>query len=153
MLPKGKWMDVAKLFFTPRGRVSRGTYWTIFAIWIVLDAMLRGAMGLASLWSGNEVVVAVFFWLWVGFSLASSFPMTALAIKRLHDTGRSGYWMLAPIGCQVSVLLMLLALFNGNFGSSLMFIGLLLVLGLASLVVFIFLLMAGDEGSNEYGFA
>lgn len=110
-------------------------------------------MGLASVWSGNEVVVAVLFWLWLGFSLASSFPMIALTIKRLHDSGRSGYWMLAPIGCQVSVLMMLVSFFNGNFGSSLMFIGLLLVLGLVSLVVFIFLLMAGDDGSNEYGFA
>lgn len=146
-------MDLVKLFLTPRGRVARSTYWSIFAIWIVLDAMLRGAMGLASLWSGNEVVVAVFFWIWLSFSLASCFPMIAVTIKRLHDSGRSGYWMLAPIGCQISALMMLLAFFKGNFGSSLMFIGLLLLLGLLSLVVFVFLLLAGDDGSNEYGFA
>lgn len=152
-MQRGKSVDLVELFCTPRGRVARSKYWTIFALWIVLDAMLRGAMGLASLWSGNEVVVAVFFWLWLGFSLASSFPMIALTIKRLHDSGRSGYWMLAPIGCQVSALMMLLAFFKGNFGSSLMFIGLLLLTGLASLVVLIFLLMAGDDGSNEYGFA
>ena len=146
-------MDLVDLFCTPRGRVARSKYWTIFAIWIVLDALLRGAMGLASLWSGNEVVVAVFFWLWLVFSAASSFPMIALTIKRLHDSGRSGYWMLAPIGCQVSVMMMLLELFNGNFGSSLMFIGLLLISGLVSLVVLVFLLMAGDDGGNEYGLA
>lgn len=146
-------MNLTELFFTPRGRVARSKYWIIFVIWFVLDAMLRGAMGLASLWSGNEVVVAVFFWLWVSFSLASSFPMIALSIKRLHDSGRSGYWMLAPIGCQVSVLMMLLSFLNGNFGSSLMFILLLLVLGLLSLVVLIFLLMAGEDGGNSYGYA
>ncbi|MGH8109873.1 MAG: DUF805 domain-containing protein [Arenimonas sp.] len=146
-------MNLAELFCTPRGRVARGKFWMIFAIWIVLDAMLRGAMGLASLWSGDETVVAVFFWLWLGFSAASSFPMIALTIKRLHDSGRSGYWMLAPIGCQISAVMMLVAAFQGNIGSSLMYIGLLLVLGLLSLVVFIFLLLAGDEGSNAYGYA
>ncbi len=146
-------MNLTELFFTPRGRVARGKYWMIFGIWLLLDAALRGAMGLASVWSGNEVVVAVFFWAWVSYSVVTIFPMTALSIKRLHDSGRSGYWMLAPIGCQVSLVMMLVTIFQGNFGSTLLYVGLLLITSLLSLVVFIFLLLAGEDGSNEYGFA
>jgi uncharacterized membrane protein YhaH (DUF805 family) len=65
-------------------------FWMVFLVWIVLDMMLRGAMALASIWSGNEVVVAVFFWIWIAYSMVTYFPMVAVTIKRLHDTGRSG---------------------------------------------------------------
>ncbi len=146
-------MTLVELFFTPRGRVSRGMFWTVFLVWIVVDMMLRGAMAMASMWSGNEVVVAVFFWIWMIYTLVTYFPMVAVTIKRLHDTGRSGYWMLAPIGSQVSLIMMLWMFLQGSFGSGLFFILLLLLTSVLSLVVLVFLILAGDDGSNEYGYA
>ncbi len=144
-------MNFVELFFTPRGRVPRSTFWMVFLIWIMIDIVLRGAMSLVSLWSGNEVVVAIFFWAWLIYSISSYFPMIALAIKRLHDTGRSGYWMLVPIGCQIAVLMMVLSFFRSAAGTGLMFALLALALLLASLIVFVFFVLAGDEHSNEYG--
>ena len=144
-------MNLVDLFFTPRGRVPRSTFWTVFLVWIVIDIVLRGAMSLVSLWSGNEVLVAIFFWAWLVYSISSYFPMIAMSIKRLHDTGRSGYWMLVPIGCQLSVLMMVLACFRSAFATGLMFGLLAMALSLASLIVFIFFVLAGDELSNEYG--
>lgn len=144
-------MNLVDRFFTPRGRVPRSTFWTVFLVWIVIDIVLRGAMSLVSLWSGNEVLVAIFFWAWLVYSISSYFPMIAMSIKRLHDTGRSGYWMLVPIGCQLSVLMMVLAFFRSAFATGLMFGLLAMALSLASLIVFIFFVLAGDELSNEYG--
>jgi len=58
---------------------------------------------------------------WI-FTLAFLLPGTAVAVRRLHDTGRSGWWML---------------------------VGLIPVIG--TLVLVPFLLLDSQPGSNEYG--
>jgi uncharacterized membrane protein YhaH (DUF805 family) len=93
-------MDWRTLFFVFRGRINRAKYWLailIFAIvWIVcaiaattlvggITAATRDASGHAGV-----IVVAAFFipfviGLWSGL---------AIAIKRLHDRNKSGWWLL-----------------------------------------------------------
>jgi uncharacterized membrane protein YhaH (DUF805 family) len=53
---------------------------------------LRGSVSLVAAFTGDERVVAIAFWAWVAFGVVTYFPMTALLVKRLHDTGRSGAW-------------------------------------------------------------
>lgn len=144
-------MNWVSLLLSPTGRVGRGVFWAFVGGWFALDAVFRGAISAAARWSGNEVVVAVFFWLWIVFTLATYFPIIALAIKRLHDTGRSGYWMGLPIGATASGVLLIAAIFRQSLGSLLLLSLLCIVLGFGSLVLLYFWIQPGDDGRNEYG--
>lgn len=146
-------MDLVQLFFSTQGRVGRATYWSVVGIWFAIDLLLRGTLSAVSHWSGNEVVVALFFWAWVGFSVLSFFPMLALQIKRLHDTDRSGWWMAFQFGFMTALMFMVTELARQHLGSLLGWILLLLASVVGLLVVFVFTLLPGDDGSNDYGVA
>ncbi|HEX5756406.1 MAG TPA: DUF805 domain-containing protein [Arenimonas sp.] len=143
------WVD---LFFTPRGRVGRGLFWAIFGAWLGIDLLLRGGISAAARWSGNEVFVALLFWGWLSFTCITYFPMLALGIKRLHDIGRSGWWMALPVGTSAAAVLMMIALFRQQLGSALVLLPLTLLLGAGSLVTLVFWLLPGDD-DNAHGVA
>jgi uncharacterized membrane protein YhaH (DUF805 family) len=145
-------MNPVQLFFSLQGRVGRGTYWSIFGVWFLVSLLLRGAVTAATNWSGNEVVVALFYWASVAYSFGSYFPMSALLVKRLHDSGRSGWWLAFQHVFMVSLMLMLVAFTRMAGGSMLLLTLVMLVCGLGMLIVFIFSLLPSD-GMNEHGFA
>ncbi|MDR7271103.1 uncharacterized membrane protein YhaH (DUF805 family) [Pelomonas saccharophila] len=60
------------------GRASRSEYWW-FALFVVL---------------GCIVTSMVNHWLYYLFALGTLLPQLAAASRRLHDTGRSGWWQL-----------------------------------------------------------
>jgi len=145
-------MDLVQLFFTTQGRVGRGKYWAIIGIWLLLDLLFRGGVGAAANWSGDEVVVAIFYWSFLVFSVASYFPITAVAVKRLHDAGYSGYWMMFQHGFILSLVLMLVAVSKMALGSMLFLSIILLLCGLGMLVALILTLLP-STGTNEHDFA
>lgn len=146
-------MNPIELFFSTRGRVGRGLYWACIGGWIAIDLALRGALAAVSHWSSNEALAAVFFWAWVGFSIVTYFPLTALVIKRLHDAGRSGWWTIFQHGMLACLMLVVIAVARMALGSMLMWMVLLLACSVGVLIVFVFTLLPGDDGHNEYGIA
>ncbi len=83
------WLTAMKKYVDFSGRARRTEYWlfalfnTIFAIVaIVLDNVL----GTAS----EELGYGLFYIL---FSLAVFLPSWAVLVRRLHDVGKSGWWM------------------------------------------------------------
>lgn len=60
------------------GRASRSEYWW-FALFVFLGSLVLGMVST---------------WLNVIFLLATLLPQLAAASRRLHDTGRSGWWQL-----------------------------------------------------------
>lgn len=145
-------MNLVHLFFSTQGRIGRGTYWSIFGIWFLIDILLRGGVSAVARWSGDEQFVAVFFWAWSSFSVVTYFPMLALLIKRLHDTGRSGFWTVFQHGLLLSMLMLVIAAVHQSPGSGLFWMLAALLCALGQLLVFVFSLLAG-EGMNEYGVA
>jgi uncharacterized membrane protein YhaH (DUF805 family) len=73
------------------GRASRGEFW----LWMLFYFLsIIGATILAGLTSGlfdSSLLAAL---LLLGWVLAILVPTWAVAVRRLHDTGRSGWWML-----------------------------------------------------------
>jgi uncharacterized membrane protein YhaH (DUF805 family) len=63
------------------GRASRSEYWW-FALFVFLGSFVLGMFST---------------WLNVIFLLATLLPQLAAATRRLHDTGRSGWWQLIGI--------------------------------------------------------
>jgi uncharacterized membrane protein YhaH (DUF805 family) len=102
------------------GRARRSEYWWFFLFTLILSfvaAILDNALG-TNVGSnpGSTGVIGVVL------GLALLLPALAVAVRRLHDTGRSGAWLL---------------------------IGLVPVVG--SIVLLVFFLLDGNRGSNRYG--
>jgi len=82
-------MDYKWLLLSFEGRLNRKTYWlTVLAIMVgsiiplALDAIIFSAAD-----SGMPVLTLI-------YSLALIWPGLAIAVKRLHDRGRSGWFYL-----------------------------------------------------------
>ena len=146
-------MNFVELLCSTQGRVGRGLYWSCVGIYLLVSMLLRGTVSAVAAWSGDETTVAIAFWAWVGFSIVSYFPLTALLVKRLHDVGRSGAWSAFQHVFMLSMLMMLSSLARMAGGSILLWTLLLFLCALGVLVVFVFTLQAGEDGSNHYGVA
>jgi len=106
------YIGVLRQYAVYTGRARRKEYWMFFLINAIAAVILNvldvlfSSFGLASL----------------VYSLAVFLPAACVAIRRLHDTGRSGWWLLL---CFIPVL--------------------------GFLVLVFFLVLEGDNGENEYG--
>ena len=102
-----------------KGRASRAEFWWFALFGFVLGFVLGFVDGLLFTLTENA------FFALLGFSglfrLGVFLPGLAVTARRLHDTDKSGWWML-----------LYLTIIGG-------------------IVVFIFTLLRGNEGSNKYG--
>jgi len=91
-------MDVMRKYAQFDGRARRKEYWmyTLFNCLIYFAIALAGVMltAVVSRNSDNPAVGLLFLapaWL---YALAMIIPGLAVSVRRLHDTGRSGWWIL-----------------------------------------------------------
>jgi uncharacterized membrane protein YhaH (DUF805 family) len=95
------------------GRASRAAYWWWFLFQVIAVGIVAGIIdGILGTWG---VVTGL-------AGLALLLPTLSVSVRRLHDTGRTGWWIL---------------------------IGLIPLIGF--IVLLIFYLQEGDAGDNEYG--
>jgi uncharacterized membrane protein YhaH (DUF805 family) len=94
------------------GRASRAEYWWFFLANLIIVLVL-GALSRATV---------VFTIIYAIYGLALIIPSIAVGVRRLHDTSRSGWWIL---------------------------IGLVPIVGFIILIVFFAL--DGDPGPNRFG--
>ncbi len=111
------------------GRARRAEYWQ-FAFFILASLLAVGALtmampGGADMLEGNAPPSLLFslFMLIVGIGMLGVFvPGLAVTVRRLHDTNRSGWWILIR-----------------------------LIPFLGDLVIFVFLVLDGTAGPNRFG--
>jgi uncharacterized membrane protein YhaH (DUF805 family) len=99
------------------GRARRREYWTFLLIHLLVYVflmMIDAFIGLGS--NSGYGLLSGLYW------LATLLPWLAVAVRRLHDTGRSGLWLLV-----------------------------LFVPILGALILVVFLLLNGESGTNRYG--
>jgi uncharacterized membrane protein YhaH (DUF805 family) len=86
------------------------------------------------------------------FSLAVLIPNLAVQVRRLHDTNRSGWWILLPV---VPYLLGFALMIGGGVGANLGLLvagGILLFAGfVCAIVLLVFLCLPGTVGVNRFG--
>ena len=145
------------------GRSRRTEFWMFFLFQILLNIALNvlalvmfggsvamlatsrdpAAMGAgaAAMGGGFLLIGLLYLVLGLGFLI----PNIAVAVRRLHDTDRSGWWVLAPLLGYVVLLV--------GFGAGSRLLALLgfLVVGGLGLTVFVFYLVDGTPGANRYG--
>lgn len=131
------------------GRASRPEYWWyVLAVVIafVVARILESIFGVAHLFYSYGPLSAL---LWI----ATIVPSLAVGARRLHDTDRSGWWLLI---CAVPYGLMALAGMMAFMGGGLFFmLGMMGLIGIialvGALVLLYFMALPGTPGQNRYG--
>ncbi len=99
------------------GRARRSEYWWFYLAYTVVSLVLSGiarALGTGGAATAVSVISGI-------FALACLVPSIAVTTRRLHDTGKSGWWQLLYLTC------------------------------IGGIVVFIFCIMDSQPGDNQYG--
>jgi uncharacterized membrane protein YhaH (DUF805 family) len=86
------YIKVLKNYAEFTGRASRKEYW-MFALFNIIISIGLGILGgvLQNVTRTNQGILGNIY------SLAVLVPSIAVAIRRMHDTGRSGWWCIVPI--------------------------------------------------------
>jgi uncharacterized membrane protein YhaH (DUF805 family) len=102
------YLAILQQFTVFTGRTSRREYWMFvlvnIVIWIVLS-IFTGFIGIRGIVS-------------LLYSIAMFVFGLAIAVRRLHDTGRSGWWLLLGLVPVVNLVLIIFAALPGNPGEN-----------------------------------
>ena len=105
------YIQVLKKYAVFSGRARRNEYW----YFILFDAIISIVLGLIDYLVGLYILSTV-------YALGVLLPSIGVSIRRLHDTGRSGWWL---------------------------FIGLVPLAG--PIILLIYMVSDSQEGTNQYG--
>jgi len=111
-------VDVLKKYAVFRGRARRKEYWMFYLfamIFGIVLAIIDVMVGSFSPEAGMGLLGGI-------YTLAIIIPMMAVSVRRLHDTDRSGWWLLFSI---------------------------IPIIG--PIVLFVFTVLDGTPGANQYG--
>ena len=145
--------------FVFSGRAPRSEYWwfvlfgvTFSLIIEVPFAILGDPIGISAFFSGreydNDIIYALSLLYGIAVILAALFITVvnvSVGVRRLHDIGRSGWFILLP---PLSFLVSLLGIPTGSL--AVLGIGFILVL-LTGIVLIVWLATAGNKADNKYG--
>jgi uncharacterized membrane protein YhaH (DUF805 family) len=87
------YIKVLKQYADFNGRARRKEYWMFVlfnVIFSIATQLLDGILGLASFEEGNGPINII-------YTLALLVPSLAVAVRRMHDVGKSGWFILIPI--------------------------------------------------------
>jgi uncharacterized membrane protein YhaH (DUF805 family) len=103
-----KWyFQVLKKYAKFEGRARRAEYWSFVFLNVVIEcaaAFVAAVLGIvgSSILSGPgdhvmETGEVVGILVGILYNLFVVIPSIAVAVRRMHDTGRSGWWLWAPV--------------------------------------------------------
>jgi len=106
------YLEVLKKYAVFNGRARRKEYWMFFLFNIIIAIVLGVVEGIL----GSHGIIGMLY------SLAFIIPGIAVSVRRLHDTERSGWWLL---------------------------IGFVPIIG--AIVLLVFMVQDSQSGQNQYG--
>lgn len=80
-------VDAWKNSFNYSGRIRRKAYWYYFLFYLIFNILFTIFDDIIS---ADGVLISI-------YTIAAIFPNISTGIRRMHDTGRSGWWILLPI--------------------------------------------------------
>lgn len=132
------------------GRTTRADFWFFQEVIFVISSFISA---LTYFLESNIGMYSLFSVISIGFSLFTFIPSLAISVRRLHDIGKSGYWLLPGV---IMPFILLSAfpfiLFAIIFTNSTILISSILVLLVLiyTLVLLIFFLMPSQKSKNRY---
>ncbi len=133
-------------FATFSGRARRREYWLFFLFTCIVNVAIN-ALSLAVKDSTPfTIVVSIISIVWGLFIII---PSIAITVRRLHDTNRSGWWYLLSLAAACLLCASILLFVTNNDGPTAI---VSLLLGIVGYITFfVFLVLPGTKGENDYG--
>lgn len=155
-------------YFDFRGRSRRREFWLWYLfviIMIIVLSIIDTTLGLGGSGqfgavpngaAGSNYVARTNGGILTGiFTLGVLIPNFSVSVRRLHDTNRSGWWMLLPVLPYVigaGLLLGGAAGLGNGLGGLIWVSGLFMLIGvICALVVLVFYFLEGTRGPNRFG--
>ncbi len=127
------------------GRSTRAEYWYFVLFNMIIGILLQIFIVLSNKFDNNILGISflIIYYLYV---LAVALPSFSVSIRRLHDTNRSGWWVLLGF---IPMIVGIITFFISNIIFALIsFITLSLV---ATIIMLAFLVQDSQSGENKYG--
>lgn len=133
------------------GRMGRRQFWPLYVGILVSSCVLAAACSFC----GRDGAVSEEGRYWLGqiFAYLATFFSMPLRVRRLHDRGMSGKWLvLFDVGLIAAMVFVLCGVAGIGQTASSVFLVVASVIGFgAKCVEFVFLCLKGTEGENRYG--
>ena len=155
MDPKYGYVSAMRKYATFSGRSPRREYWLFLLVYVILAIVASGidqfVLGFGAEQTGPASGVV---------TLAHLLPSLAVTVRRLHDIGRTGWWVALPFAIFAGVGVLGAAGMEflgdgtgpGAFGAfGIVFVIATLVAFVLSIVLLVFTLLRSEDGPNRYG--
>ena len=147
---KGNFVQGLKEYANVRGRASREEFWWftlfLFGMFFLINIVFLVGFAVVSALGDAGAVASFYVVALQGLILVTALLLLAVTIRRLHDTGRSGWWVLVILVSFVGQISWPLGLVPAWLW------GLVILVSFVGWVpLLIFLLLPSDPGPNEYG--
>ena len=127
------------------GRAPRAEYWWFWLAYVLSSILIQILTQISSVFGLLGI-------LYLGLII----PMIAAGVRRLHDTDRSGWWLLGPFVPYAIGFAMIIPAIRSNaglptlasFGPALVLLTIGFVL---AIVIFVFTVLPGTKGPNRFG--
>lgn len=87
-----------KKAFKFKGRASRAEYWWAVLMNFIITYVAGCVVSIINAFAGKSDTLMIGFGLVVwAYNLVIFIPFWSLAVRRLHDTGHRGWWLLVPV--------------------------------------------------------
>ncbi|HEY1076506.1 MAG TPA: DUF805 domain-containing protein [Fontimonas sp.] len=96
------YLDVLKKYAVFNGRARRQEYWMFVLFNLIISVVLSFVDGMLGMSVGEGLGL-----LGLIYALAVLLPGIGVSIRRLHDTNRSGWWLLIALVPVVGVIVLL----------------------------------------------
>ena len=143
------YIDVLKKYAVFKGRASRKEYWMFVLFNLIVMILLSLVLSFLGTPKMIKSIISNIY------SLAILVPSYSVIIRRLHDIGKSGWWILLNIGgvlllIPAMILTMIFSFSQSNNG--LITASIFGLLGFACIITsFIFAITKSQPGTNKYG--
>jgi uncharacterized membrane protein YhaH (DUF805 family) len=84
------YLDVLKKYATFSGRARRSEYWYYTLMNVIISVLISAIFGLIISMKTASIIQNI-------YSIATLVPSLAAAVRRMHDIGKSGWFILIPL--------------------------------------------------------
>ncbi len=102
------YFEVLKKYAVFSGRARRKEYW----MFLLFNIIIVIALGVIETIVGTNSVIALFY------TLAILLPGLAVTVRRLHDTGKSGWWLLIGIVPLIGIVILVFMVQDSQAGDN-----------------------------------
>jgi uncharacterized membrane protein YhaH (DUF805 family) len=139
--------DFMSKWFLFKGRIGRRRYWSLTLLYVLAFAVglaSIGALGIVLDVGPSDTILIVLVPLAIVFVLSMSVALTDIGVRRLHDRGKSGSWLLLYYALPSWMTR------NADLDA----VGLVVSLAILGILIWAIVdlgVLRGDPGSNAYG--